>query len=503
MQSEEKIYLRESLGRKCTSEEIAYSFLEGRVDKNEHFALEGKSISFAELFLQDAIVRRIIRTQGDPKELFPKEDDKFDKFSTRYDLFKKIVLRGDDSIGRLLLELDEKTERLEQLQKESQEDKTQLRAYKKQNDELIAACNNDFNALQEFSVIISGQMQKLEPQSELYTEYKQRLSILKSLTEELCKRLKTNLSSATSSESQRIEKVRAIDEYRELTERECKNTVKELERRKKQEQQAIERAREKLQQERQKTSEELAQKRLECEQQLAKQKCRANSAIANELNKLSAQMLASGKLDEKLHAEARKLFGNLPDCQRLYVCNEAPFPAALCNAIKNVAEGDVSPKSVLAFFDCSFWKNGTSGILVATTGIYLFNDGKSVKVPLSEKNKFALGSASELEGFNIAILLICGLLICYLLYSALGRCGLVLDGVGVSIFFYLINLPQEVVILRSPFADCFFFKFRDNEDSRYFEKFFDTLNRFIASINAEEFWCPSEIATVVHSDEEG
>lgn len=66
MDTKETIYLRLSLGVKCSSSQLAYSYLDGRLSQEELFQLGGETLSFSQICQRDTLVGKIIN--GSPKE---------------------------------------------------------------------------------------------------------------------------------------------------------------------------------------------------------------------------------------------------------------------------------------------------------------------------------------------------------------------------------------------------------------------------------------------------
>ena len=173
MQGEEKIYFRKSLGVECSSTQAAYSYLDGRVDQKEIFLLDGKEMFFSDIFVQDERVRKIVRAHKTLDELFPPHKQK--TFSERYALFKKIVLRGDDSSALFLAELDEKKEQLSKQRVELDEKKKLINKQRVELDEKKKLINKQRAELDERKKQICKQRAEIDRNKELIS--KQRVEL--------------------------------------------------------------------------------------------------------------------------------------------------------------------------------------------------------------------------------------------------------------------------------------------------------------------------------------
>ena len=173
MQGEEKIYFRKSLGVECSSTQAAYSYLDGRVDQKEIFLLNGKEMSFSDIFVQDELLRKTILAHKTLDELFPPRKQK--TFSERYALFKKIVLRGDDSSALFLAELDEKKELIGKQRAELDEKKEQISKQRVELDEKKKLISKQRAELDERKEQICKQRAEIDRNKELIS--KQRVEL--------------------------------------------------------------------------------------------------------------------------------------------------------------------------------------------------------------------------------------------------------------------------------------------------------------------------------------
>ena len=398
MQIEEKIYFRESLGVKCSSVQIAYSYLEGRIDEREVFSENGRKICFSDLLLQDEMVRRIIRASNQT-ELFPQQH-KFDTFSERYELFRKIVIRGDDSTASFLVELDEKAELIARLQKDLQLGRSQLSCWKKNNDDLIDACQNELLSLRDFGAVIDAQKRNLAEDSDLFRRYSDILAIIKLLTDDLCTRLQKNIVIATSpdlSPKDSVEKAQTIDDFRVHTEnvlakREADlnalivSTHQELDTLRTKTEKKIQDDMDALARLTESEHQTLLADREKCEKRIERLKKHAIEEIKLASDNLTEQMNRAGEFENTIRANAREIFSRLPVSDRRHVFPDNS-PDFLHSALRRNCFNDVAPKSVLAIFDCSFRKNGSAGVLVSSHAFYLFNDMVQRKYQLHFSNK--------------------------------------------------------------------------------------------------------------------
>ena len=347
MQNQETIYFRERFGVKCTSSQMAYSYLEGRIDENELFAVDGEKITFKDIFIRDAIVQKIVRTNGDWRELFPKHD--YRNFSERWDLFKKIVLRGDDSIAPLLVELEEKRDQIIQLQKELQSGRTQLSCWKKNNNDLIAVCKNAFYALQHFGIAIDAQKKSLSPDTDSFTEYSEMLSIMEQLTDDFCSNLQNNIVAATVSDTSTalaIEYINIIENFRKTTHsymEELKastemktekkmaelaalesSTKQELADQREKENRKIEEDRKKLELYKESEYHAIAETRKKHADHIAKLKASAIKEIEERSGELTALMTAAGESEETIRSVAKNCFSGLDARNRCLISPQIP-----------------------------------------------------------------------------------------------------------------------------------------------------------------------------------
>lgn len=113
-----KIYYREALACEVKSEDIAYSYIEGRIGSNELFELDGKKVSVDDILRNDDVVREIVRLQGDGGQKRTSAPRKFDKLSERHELFKKVVARRDDRICSFMMELEASRDEINELKNE-------------------------------------------------------------------------------------------------------------------------------------------------------------------------------------------------------------------------------------------------------------------------------------------------------------------------------------------------------------------------------------------------
>jgi len=409
---EEKIYFRESLGVKCSSLQLAYSYLEGRVGKNEVFSLDGIKLNFSDIFLQDEMVRNTVREYCNSEELFP-EQHKFDSFSERYKLFQKIVLRGDDSIAPLLVELEEKRDQIIQQQKDLQSRETQLSCWKKNNDDLVDACKNAYYAIQHFGIAIEAQKKSLSPGTVSFTEYSEMLTIIKQLTDDLRSNLQNNIVAGTVSDSSTalaIEYINIIEDFRKTTHsymEELKastelkaekkmaelaaleaSTKQELADQREKENRKIEDDRMKLELYKESEFRDIAETRKKHSDHIAKLKACAIDEIKAKSSELTSLMNTAGELEEAIRSEAKIWFSGLGAMKRCYVFPKIPN-SILYSSIK-WCRGEVAPKSVIAVFDCSLLGNGSSGILVSTHAFYLFNQATIKRYQLHRSNTIAI-----------------------------------------------------------------------------------------------------------------
>lgn len=398
MQIEEKIYFRERLGVKCSSTQIAYSYLEGRIAEGEVFSENGRKICFSDLLLQDEMVRGIIRASNQT-ELFPQQH-KFDTFSERYELFRKIVIRGDDSTASFLIELDEKTELIVRLQKDLQLGRSQLSCWKKNNDDLIDACQNALLALRDFGVVIDAQKRNIAEDSDLFRRYSDILEIIKLLTNDLCARLQKNIVIATVpnlATKDSVEKAQAIDDFRVITERVLAKREADLNTLVVSTHQELDTLRAKAEKKIQDDMDAFARlmesehqtllaDREKCEKRIDRLKRHAIEEIKAGSDNLTAQMIQAGEFDNTIRANAHQIFTSFPVSDRCHVFPNIS-PDLLYSSLRRKCFENVAPISVLAIFDCSFRKNGSAGVLVTSHAFYLFNDMVQRKYQLHINNK--------------------------------------------------------------------------------------------------------------------
>ncbi len=412
MQGEEKIYFRKSLGVECSSTQAAYSYLDGRVDQKEIFLLDGKEMFFSDIFVQDELVRKIVRAHKTLDELFPPHKQK--TFSERYALFKKIVLRGDDSSALFLAELDEKKEQLSKQRVELKSCRSELCFYKKSNEKLVGSSKNAIQTLRYLALIIESQKKNLSAYSNSFIHDSGILATIKQLTENLGEAMGWNVDAAVEpeNEQQAIRTLEIINDFREKTDCEIRARKTELEQltasanaKINADRESVRKEKEKILQEmkdaKAKAFYEIQEERSLCEQEIqeAKEKERTlikewkNSVMASlqiKVDELSALRNAAGKYELSVREYAKKLFNKLSVSSPRYYAFPVP-EKILYNSIRSCVDNgklaDVAPRDVLAVFDCSRMKNGTCGILVSTHAFYLFNEEIKKKYQLHRDNK--------------------------------------------------------------------------------------------------------------------
>ena len=133
----------------------------------------------------------------------------------------------------------------------------------------------------------------------------------------------------------------------------------------------------------------IEEERKQYEQRLEQSKEAAKKLIRSELAELLKLQEAAGKFDHKLSEEAERLFSPFLGCSRFYFAPGIPvqFLSILLGA---ESMHDIAAKSVLAFFDCSKKRDGSSGILVTTRCICICKETMIQRFSLWDKKEFKI-----------------------------------------------------------------------------------------------------------------
>ena len=427
MQEEEKIYVWKALGVKCLSSQIARSFLEGRIGQDDLFLQEEEAFTISDLFARDAIIREIIGPKMESLENSSTGEGPVDTLARRLELFKRIMLRGDDSSALFLSELDAKEKRIGQLQAELRTINEQLSRWQRDNGMLVQACRNAGQAVESFAVMLEAQKRNLTPDSELSTQYREMVSIAEGVARELQICLRKNLNTATNSDfspgEKAIEYTNTLDLFRVKTENELNRYMKEqdaailsarsafeeekkrildklnadreeFERYKERENRALEERRNQFQQTAGQRWEELEEERKQLKQRIAQSREAAESSCRTAQSDLFQLQFAAGKFERQILEEARRIFQPFAHKSRFYFFPWVPM-RVLSIPLGITSWRDIAPQSILAFYDCSWGRNASSGILVTTRYVCLYDGQHPLRYPLLQKQEFRMTPISS------------------------------------------------------------------------------------------------------------
>ncbi len=431
MKSSESIYKRLSLQVNCSSSSLASSYLEGRVNLDEKFEKDGKIFTLEQILLSDDVFSGMVKDAFKDKPS-PKAQGKYDSLPSRIELFNKIVLLGDDSLFYFILENEKNQERITKQEGEIKLLKEEVTSLQNKKNALNGLCTSVAVSLEDLSIILSGFKDEFDDNS-LYAKIVQmENSVLSSFNTNLKKEIKLINRGNVSG------KIKEVDLIKKLQKENDK---------------AINSANKKI----------IALK----ESAIAEiqEKCDIYSTF---LTHAGEYVDSVKKLSSNLFSPSKRIF-KFPDIPQ----------ELLIKAILNVG-GDVAPNNVIAFYDASLNKTGSSGILVTLYGIYFFDRKECKKYFYHRNNSFEVNSEKCSEysctGRLIFILIV--------LISAIIFCiGIGVEGLSIAIPYVLISLlgvrrkKNRITIQR-----------RENVLLRFFTKKDEGIKNFIDDIN---FICAS------------
>lgn len=475
MNGDELLYKRLSLNVNCRSSEIAYSYLEGRVSAEEKFEKDGKKLSFQQILASDEIVRFIIRRSGDVDFSQPVAN-KFDNFSTRYALFKKIVLRGDDSIASLLLQLDEQGQQIETLHSEKRQIQKNLDFRIKQCDALNDVCVSTLTALKDFSIILQGLRNNFSDCDDAVSCQYSRLiqmeqSAVMSVTQSLQQNHGNIPDKIDESLPQKIREVELIDSLQKENEQNIANRKRYLEdiTRKKQAEldEASIRHREHIDSENKK----LMQKKQQCQKKLERLRQETEKDIKGKTDSLVHCMSQAGEFYLTVKRNSANSFK-----ANICVFSGKTIPdKVMFNAIKK-CDGEVAPRHVIAIYDDSIMKDGTAGILVSYHAFYLFGNFQTKKYLLHHNNILEVDIKRNTHQITTGII---GVIISIILFC-IAQDWSIWTGV-ISIVISLI------IIFNNPSYKKV--KYRDSEIAAFSGRNADEFKKFIQELNSLSSSC--------------
>ncbi len=392
---EEALYFRESLGVYVRSSQLAHSYLDGRVDAREVFSVGEKKFRFSEILLCDEIVQTVVNT-SDRKRFTP--ENKFDNFGARYDLFKKVVLHGDDAIAPLLVELRKKEEDILSLEKGLTENKIMLSAWKKNNSDLIEVCNNLHSELSVFAEMLNVQMSDFLAESRIKKEYSNAVLIARKTTEKIVVALQRNIVSATAQDGSEkdIQEISILNELRDTTEKELSNLRKETDLYVNEERNKLEAYTRSEHKKLENQKEEFDEHTNEVRTELYRERDNIIKDIDDKTNLLRSVMIEYGMLENKIRDVAKETFKGLVGLDKIYYGGMIPNKILIW-LIKKLP--DVSFRSILAFYDCSN-KGESSGILVTTNKFYLIGGDKIEIFQIHSANVISVVKVKK-RGFDL------------------------------------------------------------------------------------------------------
>jgi len=475
MNGDELLYKRLDLNVNCRSSEIAYSYLEGRVDAEETFEKDGKKLSFQQILASDEIVRSIIRKAGDVGPSQPAAN-KFDNFSTRYALFKKIVMRGDDSIASLLLELDEKGQLIENLNAEKRELQRNLDFCGKQRDALNNVCVSTLTALKDFSVILQGLRNNFSDCDDAVSCQYSRLiqmeqSAVMSVTQSLQQNHGNIPDKIDESLPQKIREVELIDSLQKENEQNIVNRKRYLEDFSRKKQAELDELSRLHQEHIDSENKNLMQKKQQCKEELISLRQEIEKEIAEKTHVLMHCMSQAGEFYSAIKRNASNLFRtnncvfsgkNIPD-------------KVMFNAIKK-CNGETAPCHVIAIYNDSFSKDGTAGILISCHAFYLFGNFQTKKYLLHHNNILEVDIKRNTHQITAGII---GVIISIILFYIAQNWSIL-----IGVIFIVISL---IIIFNNPSYKKV--KYRDSEIAAFSGRNADEFKKFIQELNSLSSSC--------------
>ncbi len=368
---EELLYFRERLSVYVRSSQLAYSYLDGRVDDTEIFSIDEKKFLFSEILLRDEIIQDIVKSSS--KKIFSRQN-KFDNFNARYELFKKIILLGDDAIAPLLVEIRKKEEDIKTLEKELAENKRLLSAWKKNNSDLLKVCNNLYSELSVFAEMLNVQMTDFLTESRIRKEYSNAVVVAKKTTENIANAVRKNIVSAICQDGsdEDVKEISVINGFRDTTEKELADLRKETDLYVNEERNKLEAYTRSEHKKLEIQKEEFDEHADEVRSELYRERDNIIKDIDDKTNLLRSIMIEYGMFENRTRDVAKETFKGLAGLDKIYYGGEIPNKILIW-LIKKLP--DVSFRCILAFYDCSN-KGENSGILVTTNKFYLIGGDK-------------------------------------------------------------------------------------------------------------------------------
>lgn len=475
MNGDELLYKRLALNVNCRSSEIAYSYLDGRVDAQEIFEKDEKKLSFQQILASDEIVRVIICKAGDVRLSQP-AGKKFDNFSSRYALYKKIVLRGDDSIASLLLQLDKKDQQIENLQAEKSQLQQNLDFYGKQRDALNNVCVSTLTALKDFSVILQGLRNNFSDCDDAVScQYSRLIQMEQSAVMSVTQSLQQNHGNISDkideSLPQKIREVELIDSLQKENEQNIANRKRYLEDFSRKKQVELDELSRLHQEHIDSENKNLMQKKQQCKEELISLRQEIEKEIAEKTNLLMDCMSQTGEFYSAIKHNASNLFK----------ANNCVFPGknipdkVMFNAIKK-CNGEIAPRHIIAIYDDSFSKDGTKGILVSYHAFYLFGNFQTKKYLLHHNNILEIDIKTNTPKIITGI--IWGI-ISIILFCIDQDLSIVTGVISIVI--------SAIVIFNSPSYKKV--KYRDSEIAAFSGRNADEFKKFIQELNSLSSAC--------------
>ena len=446
MNGDELTYKRIALDVNCRSTEIAYSFIEGRIDANERFELNGKQLSIKEIIANDEIVKAIILEKigadGVNHRLFPL--NKFNSFSERYKLFKKIVLHGNDSLLFFILQIEKLNKNNATLQAEKEELDKKLDFCTVQRNYLTQTNAKTLENLGDLLIILQGLKNNFSDcENSITYQYSKLLQMEESAITSVKQALQENCDKFNQViDEKNQEKIKAVDIISTLH----KENEKNIEDRKKYLQDYVSQQEKELLENKEKTIQEIDNLKQAAVKEIEKK---------NQL--LSTSMSKAGDFYSTIYKNKANLFKENPN---VYSSPKIPNKK-LFTAIQK-CNGEIAPCNVIAMYDSSSSKNGSSGILVSYHAFYIFGDFTTKKYLLNSYNKISIAPPQK-HGFIGSIIKV--------LFS---------DGTTTK----TINLQNSTIATLNV------------KNSESFDKFVEDLNCLLSSCN----WTSNQIAEIEKID---
>ena len=373
-ESNRQTFIRSDLGKECTLEELAHSFLEGRLSRDTLISVDNNTMTFDELCLQIPIIQQIISESKEAKQHPQSNSEDVMVYSRRVALWRRIVNQGEPSLEKYISDLEGKTEDFSRLTNEFQKQKDKCVLLENQNSVLRKMCNNIYIGIQELRSILAHKKKSLSPTSKYYISYLEVFERLERITVLFLNQLQSNLSSSSLhnnyDETKTLANISIIDNYRMVVEEELENEKRKILDLKRTVDEEIQEKRDVLDTERD-----------DLKNQINILKDNALSEINKKNDELIACMKENREFETRIRSWIDYSFRSFADKAR---CHISPnIPHNVFNSIINCGIEDSSFRSILFFYDTSFSESNSSGIIITSKCIFIINKTRAVQLAFS------------------------------------------------------------------------------------------------------------------------